>query len=46
VLLADGRVAGEIDRPDRASVTDALQNLATQNLGTQYPAARNLAADR
>ena len=28
VLLADGKVAGEIDRPDIASVTDALQNLA------------------
>ena len=28
VLLADGRVAGEIDRPDRASVTEALQHLA------------------
>ena len=30
VLLADGRVAGEIDQPDRASVTDALQDLAAQ----------------
>jgi putative ABC transport system ATP-binding protein len=29
VLLADGRVAGEIDRPDRASVTAALQDLGT-----------------
>ncbi|WP_127553274.1 ABC transporter ATP-binding protein [Actinoplanes sp. OR16] len=28
VLLADGRLAGEIDRPDIASVTDALQALA------------------
>jgi putative ABC transport system ATP-binding protein len=28
VLLADGRVAGEVDRPDRASVTEALQDLA------------------
>jgi putative ABC transport system ATP-binding protein len=28
VLLAVGRVAGEIDRPDLHSVTDALQNLA------------------
>jgi putative ABC transport system ATP-binding protein len=28
VLLADGRVAGEIDSPDRASVTTALQDLA------------------
>ena len=28
VLLADGRVAGEIDRPDRGSVTEALQSLA------------------
>jgi putative ABC transport system ATP-binding protein len=28
VLLADGRVAGEIDHPDRASVTDALGRLA------------------
>jgi putative ABC transport system ATP-binding protein len=28
VLLADGQVAGEIDHPDIASVTDALQNLA------------------
>jgi putative ABC transport system ATP-binding protein len=28
VLLADGRVAGEIERPDRASVTEALQHLA------------------
>jgi putative ABC transport system ATP-binding protein len=28
VLLADGRIAGEIDRPDHASVTAALQDLA------------------
>jgi putative ABC transport system ATP-binding protein len=28
VLLADGRIAGDIDRPDIHSVTDALQNLA------------------
>ena len=28
VLLADGQVAGEIDRPDRASVADALQSLS------------------
>ncbi|GIF14056.1 ABC transporter ATP-binding protein [Actinoplanes teichomyceticus] len=28
VLLADGRLAGEIHRPDIASVTDALQSLA------------------
>ncbi|WP_430789948.1 ABC transporter ATP-binding protein [Actinoplanes sp. G11-F43] len=28
VLLADGRLAGEIHGPDIASVTDALQNLA------------------
>jgi putative ABC transport system ATP-binding protein len=28
VLLADGRVAGEIDRPDRVSVTAAPQDLA------------------
>jgi putative ABC transport system ATP-binding protein len=28
VLLADGRVAGEVERPDRASVTAALQDLA------------------
>ncbi|HET6479462.1 MAG TPA: ABC transporter ATP-binding protein [Actinoplanes sp.] len=28
VLLADGRVAGELDNPDVASVTDALQSLA------------------
>jgi putative ABC transport system ATP-binding protein len=28
VLLADGRIAGDIDRPDRASVTEALQQLA------------------
>ncbi|GAB1641025.1 ABC transporter ATP-binding protein [Krasilnikovia sp. MM14-A1259] len=27
VLLADGRVAGEIDRPDRASVAEALHSL-------------------
>jgi putative ABC transport system ATP-binding protein len=27
VLLADGRVAGELDRPDRASIADALQHL-------------------
>lgn len=27
VLLADGRIAGEIDRPDRASVAEALQSL-------------------
>ena len=30
VLLADGRVAGELDRPDRASIADALQHLGTQ----------------
>jgi putative ABC transport system ATP-binding protein len=29
VLLADGRVAGELDRPDRASIADALQHLGT-----------------
>jgi putative ABC transport system ATP-binding protein len=28
VLLADGRVAGEVEHPDRASVTAALQDLA------------------
>jgi putative ABC transport system ATP-binding protein len=28
VLLADGRVAGEIEQPDLKSVTDALQNVA------------------
>jgi putative ABC transport system ATP-binding protein len=28
VLLADGRIAGEVDRPDRASVTEALQRMA------------------
>jgi putative ABC transport system ATP-binding protein len=28
VLLADGRIAGDIERPDIHSVTDALQNLA------------------
>ncbi|HEY0536280.1 MAG TPA: ABC transporter ATP-binding protein [Actinoplanes sp.] len=28
VLLADGRIAGDLDRPDLHSVTDALQNLA------------------
>ncbi|SIM79671.1 ABC transporter ATP-binding protein [Micromonospora cremea] len=28
VLLADGRVAGEIDKPDQVSVTDALRDLA------------------
>lgn len=28
VLLADGRVAGEIDKPDQMSVTDALRDLA------------------
>ena len=28
VLLADGRVAGEVDRPDIASVTEALQKVA------------------
>ena len=28
VMLADGKVAGEIDRPDLASVTEALQDLA------------------
>jgi putative ABC transport system ATP-binding protein len=28
VLLADGRIAGDIDRPNRASVAEALQNLA------------------
>jgi putative ABC transport system ATP-binding protein len=30
VLLADGRVAGALDRPDRASIADALQSLGTQ----------------
>ncbi|GAA3341444.1 ABC transporter ATP-binding protein [Amorphoplanes nipponensis] len=29
VLLADGRVAGDLDRPDRAAIADALQNLGT-----------------
>jgi putative ABC transport system ATP-binding protein len=29
VLLADGRVAGELDRPDRASIADALQHLGS-----------------
>ena len=29
VLLADGRVAGEIEHPDRAAITDALQSLGT-----------------
>jgi putative ABC transport system ATP-binding protein len=29
VLLADGQVAGEIDHPDRASITDALQSLGS-----------------
>ncbi|MFF8676022.1 ABC transporter ATP-binding protein [Streptomyces sp. NPDC015242] len=28
ILLADGRLAGEIDRPEPASVTDALRQLA------------------
>jgi hypothetical protein len=28
VLLADGRVAGEIEHPDRAGITAALQDLA------------------
>ncbi|MEV1332118.1 ABC transporter ATP-binding protein [Micromonospora costi] len=28
VLLADGRIAGEIDGPDQGSVTDALRDLA------------------
>jgi putative ABC transport system ATP-binding protein len=28
VLLADGRIAGDLERPDLHSVTDALQNLA------------------
>jgi putative ABC transport system ATP-binding protein len=27
VLLADGRTAGDIDRPTRATVTDALNGL-------------------
>jgi putative ABC transport system ATP-binding protein len=30
VLLADGRVAGEIEQPDRAKVTAALQDLAAE----------------
>ncbi|MCO1594680.1 ABC transporter ATP-binding protein [Micromonospora sp. RHAY321] len=30
VLLADGRVAGEIDKPDQGSVTDALRDLAAR----------------
>jgi putative ABC transport system ATP-binding protein len=29
VLLADGRIAGEIDRPDRVTVAEALTDLAT-----------------
>ncbi|MDG4833457.1 ABC transporter ATP-binding protein [Solwaraspora sp. WMMD1047] len=28
VLLADGRIAGDLDRPDRATITGALQDLA------------------
>jgi putative ABC transport system ATP-binding protein len=30
VLLADGKVAGEIDRPDHESVTEALRSLAAR----------------
>jgi putative ABC transport system ATP-binding protein len=30
VLLADGRIAGEIDRPDRISVAEALNDLAAR----------------
>ncbi|MFG2049246.1 ABC transporter ATP-binding protein [Micromonospora sp. NPDC048935] len=30
VLLADGRVAGEIDKPNQVSVTDALRDLAAR----------------
>jgi putative ABC transport system ATP-binding protein len=30
VLLADGKVAGEIAHPDHASVTEALRSLAAQ----------------
>ena len=30
VLLADGKVAGDLDRPDRASIADALQYLGAQ----------------
>jgi putative ABC transport system ATP-binding protein len=30
VLLADGRVAGDLDRPDHASIADALQNLGSR----------------
>jgi putative ABC transport system ATP-binding protein len=30
VLLADGKVAGEIEHPDHASVTEALRSLAAQ----------------
>jgi putative ABC transport system ATP-binding protein len=29
VLLADGKVAGDLDRPDRGSIADALQDLGT-----------------
>jgi putative ABC transport system ATP-binding protein len=28
VLLADGRIAGELDNPNIASITEALQGLA------------------
>ena len=30
VLLADGRLAGEIDKPNQASVPDALRDLAAR----------------
>jgi len=30
VLLADGKVAGDLDQPDRASIADALQYLGAQ----------------
>jgi len=30
VLLADGRLAGEIDKPNHDSVTDALRDLAAR----------------
>src|SRR6185369_16903783 len=30
VLLADGRIAGELAHPDRAVITEALQDLAVQ----------------
>jgi putative ABC transport system ATP-binding protein len=46
VLLADGRIAGEIDRPTRATVTDALNELGPDSARFDANATAVLGAGR